>query len=74
MDGTGNPDDAFSQAGRRNPKKITATLLQGRTLVCFDNVEGVLSSPALALVLTAHVDESRILGVSQNMVALNRAT
>jgi len=55
-------------------KSITATLLQGRTLVCFDNIEGTLSSPALALVLTAHVYESRILGVSQNMVAPNRAT
>ncbi len=54
-------------------KSITATLLQGRTLVCFDNVEGRLSSPALALVLTARVYESRILGVSNTVVAPNLA-
>jgi len=55
-------------------KSIGSTLLAGRALVCFDNLEGVLTSPTLALVLTAKEYESRILGVSENMVVPNRAT
>lgn len=55
-------------------KQIGSTLLQGRSLVCFDNVEGILKSPTLALVLTAKDYEDRILGVSKNMLVSNRAT
>ena len=55
-------------------KSIGSTLLAGRALVCFDNLEGVLSSPTVALVLTAKEYESRILGLSENMVVPNRAT
>lgn len=55
-------------------KSIGATLLAGRALVCFDNIEGMLQSPTLALVITAKEYEARILGVSENMVAPNRAT
>lgn len=55
-------------------KSIGATLLQGSSLVCFDNIEGILQSPTLALVLTAKEYQTRILGVSENMIAPNRAT
>jgi hypothetical protein len=55
-------------------KSIGATLLAGGALVCFDNVEGILSSPTLALVLTARDYQTRILGLSENMIAPNRAT
>ncbi|MDE2107195.1 MAG: hypothetical protein KGL39_58905 [Patescibacteria group bacterium] len=55
-------------------KSIGATLLQGSSIVCFDNIEGILQSPTLALVLTAKEYQARILGVSENMIAPNRAT
>lgn len=55
-------------------KSIGSTLLDGKSLVCFDNVEGILQSPTLALVLTAKDYQARILGVSENMIAPNRAT
>lgn len=55
-------------------KSIGSTLLAGAALVCFDNVEGILNSPTLALVLTAKDYQARILGVSENMIAPNRAT
>ena len=55
-------------------KSIGSTLLAGGALVCFDNVEGILNSPTLALVLTAKEYQARILGVSENMIAPNRAT
>lgn len=54
-------------------KSIGSTLLAGAALVCFDNIEGNLNSPTLALVLTAREYQARILGVSENMLAPNRA-
>ena len=55
-------------------KALTSTLLAGRSIICFDNVESAFASPTLALVLTAKEYENRILGFSENMVAQNRAT
>lgn len=55
-------------------KSIGSTLLAGAALVCFDNIEGILQSPTLALVITATEYQCRILGVSENMVTPNRAT
>ncbi|MDD2902494.1 MAG: hypothetical protein PHU44_08660 [Syntrophales bacterium] len=46
-------------------KVITSALLKGSTVVCFDNVDGVLRSPALALALTVKVYSDRILGTNQ---------
>jgi hypothetical protein len=54
-------------------KQIGASLLAGRQLICFDNIEGTLASPALALALTASEYEARILGASQNMLVRNNA-
>lgn len=55
-------------------KSVGSTLLAGGALVCFDNIEGILQSPTLALVLTAKDYQCRILGVSENMIVPNRAT
>lgn len=55
-------------------KSIGSTLLEGRSLVCFDNVEGILQSSTLALALTAKEYGARILGESKNMLVPNRAT
>ena len=55
-------------------KQISSCLWAGRPLVCFDNLEGELRSPNLALAITARFFECRILGVSKNMMAENRAT
>jgi hypothetical protein len=55
-------------------KQIGASLTAGRQLIAFDNLEGKLKSPALALALTAKEFESRILGFSKNMTVPNMAT
>jgi hypothetical protein len=55
-------------------KTITSTMLTGPTLVCFDNVEGQLDSPYLALALTSTVYVDRILGLSKDAKVPNRAT
>ena len=55
-------------------KLVGSTLLAGSALVCFDNIEGILQSPTLALVMTSKEYSARILGMSQNMLASNRAT
>jgi putative DNA primase/helicase len=46
-------------------KRITALLMQGRSVVQFDNVKQVLDSGVLAAALTASTWEDRILGKSQ---------
>ena len=55
-------------------KQIGASLMGGRPIICFDNLEGVLRSPALALALTAKDFDKRILGFSENMMVPNNAT
>jgi hypothetical protein len=55
-------------------KQIGASLSAGRQLIVFDNLEGELRSPALALAITAKEFEARILGVSQNMTVSNAST
>ncbi len=55
-------------------KQIGASLIAGRQLIAFDNLEGKLKSPVLALALTAKEFESRILGFSKNMTVPNMAT
>ena len=55
-------------------KQIGASLSAGRQLIVFDNLEGELRSPALALAITAKEFEARILGVSQNMTVENLST
>jgi hypothetical protein len=46
-------------------KKITAALLNGMTVLFFDNVDDTLSSPQLAAALTSEVWNDRILGRSE---------
>ncbi len=55
-------------------KQILASLIGGRPLVCFDNLEGILQSPSLALAITAKDYEARVLGVSENTIVPNNAT
>ncbi len=64
----------FPRQEEEMQKTIGSTLLAGASLICFDNIEGILQSPNLALALTAREYQARILGVSENMVAPNRAT
>ncbi|MDD3582305.1 MAG: hypothetical protein PHW74_14975, partial [Desulfobacca sp.] len=52
------------QAKNEDPewqKIITAALLQGVPVICFDNLEGTLRSPALSLAITATRYSARIL-------------
>lgn len=55
-------------------KSIGAGLMAGRAIVCFDNLEGAVLSPALALALTAREYEMRVLGASKVLSVTNRCT
>lgn len=56
-------------------KRITALLLQGRTLICIDNLpNGHLQSAKLEAVLTADLYEGRMLGQSAMVKTPHRAT
>ena len=46
-------------------KVITAELLKGSTIICFDNVDGLVRSPSLSSAITAKVHSGRILGLSK---------
>ena len=48
-------------------KVITAVLIKGSTIICFDNVDGLLRSPSLASAITAKVYSGRILGFSKTV-------
>lgn len=45
-------------------KKLTATFMEGATMVVIDNIEGLLVSPSLAAALTMAVWKDRVLGAS----------
>jgi len=64
----------YPKSDEEMEKRIGASLMGGRSLVCFDNLEGTLQSPSLALVITAKDYETRILGLSENMLVPNQAT
>lgn len=53
-------------------KRITAMLLEGRTLVVIDNVDAPLQSQALSLALTSDVYSGRRLGYSQQLALPHR--
>jgi hypothetical protein len=55
-------------------KRITATLLEGTSVVIIDNVERELDSAALASVLTARSWSDRVLGLSKMVTLPVRAT
>jgi hypothetical protein len=55
-------------------KRLTAILRAGTTFVVFDNVEVPIEFPSLALALTAHVWQDRVLGMSDNVILPQRAT
>lgn len=55
-------------------KKLTAMLRRGRSVIIIDNLEGTLYSPSLAMILTSHTIEARILGQSETILLQNRIT
>lgn len=55
-------------------KQITATLGSGPTIVVIDNVDRTLSSSSLSRALTASVWSDRMLGFSQQVNLIQRAT
>jgi hypothetical protein len=55
-------------------KRITATLLEGATMITIDNLEGKLDSPSVASVLTSPSWKDRILGVSKSAELPQRAS
>jgi hypothetical protein len=54
-------------------KRITAALIEGRTFICFDNINLMVNSSALTQVLTAETWSDRLLGASKNVEVPNRA-
>lgn len=55
-------------------KTLAGILMQGQTLVIFDNVEGSLRTPQLAGVLTSERWSVRVLGTPRHVELVNRAT
>jgi hypothetical protein len=55
-------------------KKLVAALMQGRSIVVIDNIEGVVDSPTLARFLTSRSPEGRILGKNQLVRLANDGT
>lgn len=55
-------------------KAITTILLYGRSVICIDNIDGVLDSTSLATVLTARVWRDRILGRNEEVLLPNIST
>jgi hypothetical protein len=55
-------------------KAITTILLYGRSVICFDNIDGVLDSTSLATVLTARVWRDRMLGRNEEVLLPNMST
>ena len=55
-------------------KSVLAKLNEGTAIICYDNLDGALSSPTLALVITAQEYTSRVLGKSESLTVPNRAT
>jgi len=53
---------------------ITATLLEGTTIIVLDNVDDAIKSPSLAAALTSDIWSDRILGRSEVSALPNRAT
>lgn len=55
-------------------KAITTILLYGRSVICVDNIDGVLESTSLATALTARVWRDRILGRNEEVLLPNMST
>jgi hypothetical protein len=55
-------------------KSVLAKLAEGTPIICYDNLDGALTSPTLALVMTALEYTSRVLGKSESLTVPNRAT
>lgn len=72
---TGRPSAMFTAPADDEgwKKEITSLLLQGRTVITVDNIEGRLFSPSLAAVLTATMWEDRLLGVNKSATLLHRS-
>jgi hypothetical protein len=54
-------------------KRVTTVLMKGQTLVCLDNVRGVLESAVLDLLLTSEIYTGRLLGQSAMPELPNRS-
>jgi hypothetical protein len=55
-------------------KVITTTILNGDTIFIIDNIEGVLESAALSVLLTSRIWKGRILGLSKDILLPNMLT
>jgi hypothetical protein len=64
----------FSPSEEENRKKITSALLQGDSVIEYDNVKNKVDSGILASALTGNEWADRILGRSQNVRLPQRAT
>lgn len=61
------PTASYTSDQAELQKQITATVLQGDTLVLFDNIEGVLGNGTLDRALTSSIWRGRILGESKEV-------
>ena len=73
---TGRPAamSPFPREDAEIAKSVLAKLNEGTAIICYDNLDGSLTSPTLALVITALEYTSRVLGKSESLTVPNRAT
>ncbi len=60
------PMSSFPDEEEEREKRITALVMEGVSLVCFDNVEGIIGGQSLNIVLTSGSWTGRILGTSRS--------
>jgi len=66
------PMTPFPDVDEEMRKKITTSLMIGKSFICFDNCDGEVKSPHLASVLTAQIWEDRVLGQNKDVTSQNR--
>lgn len=73
---TGSPNSVISQAENEaeEKKRLLAVLLEGDSIICFDNIERPFGSAALCSILTQSEYKDRFLGESKNIKVLTAAT
>jgi len=62
----------FADDDTENDKRITAMMVSGRILICWDNVDRQFKSASVNRLTTSEMYESRILGVSKSVTFENR--
>ncbi|MCX5922143.1 MAG: hypothetical protein NTX86_02345 [Candidatus Dependentiae bacterium] len=74
--GTGKSNSVISQAENETEekKRILAVLIEGDSIICFDNIEKTFKSACLCSILTQREYKDRLLGGNETRTVLTNAT